>query len=920
MAELVLRGRSHELGRALAVLRRAVERGQGSVVLVAGEAGIGKTAFLRAVHRHAEGLGFAVGYGKADEVSQIAPGAPVLHALRSGSRPLLDDAAFRGLADLYEKPLWLVEGIADLLESRALHVPLLIVVDDVQWADRLSRFALRVLSGRLAASPVVWVVAGRGRMPEVFPDFAAVADFDGAVVEQVALVPLTDDDVLAVASDVLGGPPTGRAEDWLRMVGGNPLLAVQLAEGLALDRAMGRSGDALPTTLTALLRNRVGMLGAGVRAALQLAAVWGRPLDVLDAAHMLGADAVVLGRALSGAAAVGLVDEPADPIAFRHDLVRELVYGDLSGADRIRLHGMCAAHLVEVGRSAIEAAPHAREAVRRGDRGAIEILRRAARESIDAMPQTAAELVQEAFEGLPRDDPGWFDLGEECADLLTRAQRGADAVTVIDDLLARSDDPEQRARLQVLAARALWLTGSAETLALRVAAELSSSTVTGPPRARLEASRSLALSRIDPGEVASSAAEAALARGHELHDRPTEVLALQALGEVAKNSGRHVAAYRVFHRLRAHFGPGFLADEITSLQFIDRFDEAQTLLAGVSRGAGQHSTAELPSLLCAQLWQDFKLASFDAAVADAQTLIAVGEELGTYVHRLDARVVMSTVAVVHGDVERARAIVALAEDELVTHDAVQAPGLLLARARIAAAELDFDEGARLLRPLLTADATARRYWPRLLDQTRLGAGIAVAAGDRAFAQDTVEQAATAARLNPGVASFEGVALQVRGYVTGDREALGAAVELLRRSPRAFMLAQALSDHGSALLRAGRRREAVSRLEEAWTIFEGLRASTAAAQVQELLDASGAPMRSRSRTAARPVTGWGALTDAEARVARLIGAGHTNRSAAEALGVSMNTVSTHVRSVFLKMDVRSRVQLLNAMRAAGEAGP
>ena len=53
------------------------------------------------------------------------------------------------------------------------------------------------------------------------------------------------------------------------------------------------------------------------------------------------------------------------------------------------------------------------------------------------MPQTAAELVQEAFEGLPRDDPGWFDLGEECADLLTRAQRGADAVTVIDDLLVR---------------------------------------------------------------------------------------------------------------------------------------------------------------------------------------------------------------------------------------------------------------------------------------------------------------------------------------------------------------------------------------------------------------------------------------------------------------------------------------------------
>jgi DNA-binding CsgD family transcriptional regulator len=203
---------------------------------------------------------------------------------------------------------------------------------------------------------------------------------------------------------------------------------------------------------------------------------------------------------------------------------------------------------------------------------------------------------------------------------------------------------------------------------------------------------------------------------------------------------------------------------------------------------------------------------------------------------------------------------------------------------------------------------------------RLGAGVAVAAGDQAFAQDTVEQAAAAALLNPGVASFEGVALQVRGYVTGDHEALARAVELLRRSPRAFILAQALSDHASALLQAGRHRQAVRRLEEAWSIFDGLRASTAAAQVQVLLDAAGEPARPRSRTGARPVTGWGALTDAEARVARLISDGHTNRSAAERLGVSMNTVASHLRSVFLKMDVRSRVQLVNAIQAAGELGP
>ncbi len=436
------------------------------MLLVAGDPGIGKTAFLRAVHRDAAERGFAVGYGKADEVRQIAPGAPMLHALRSGPRPLLDDTAYRGLADLYEKPLWLAEAIADLLESHAQRVPLLFVVDDLQWADPLSRFALRVLSGRLVSSPVVWLLAGRGRVEQVFADFDAVRDFEGAVVEHVELSPLTDEDVLALASDILGRPPSGRGEDWLRMVGGNPLLTVQLAEGMALDRALGRPSEALPTTLSAQLRTRTGMLGAGARAALALAAVWSRALDVADAALMLDADPLALGRALAGAAGLGLVHEPTDPIEFRHDLLRELVYGSLSGTDRTRLHGLCATHLVALGRSAIEAAPHAREAVRRGDRDAVEILRRAALESIDSMPQSAAQLIREAFAGIPRDDPLWFEVGEQCAELLTRAQRGADAVTVIDGMLAGTVSPEQRARLQVLAAHALWLTGSADAQAV----------------------------------------------------------------------------------------------------------------------------------------------------------------------------------------------------------------------------------------------------------------------------------------------------------------------------------------------------------------------------------------------------------------------------------------------------------------------
>ena len=374
--------------------------------------------------------------------------------------------------------------------------------------------------------------------------------------------------------------------------------------------------------------------------------------------------------------------------------------------------------------------------------------------------------------------------------------------------------------LQVLAARALWLMGSPDQLATRVAGELSTSAVTGALQARLEASRSLGLSRIGTGQEATLAAQNALDRGRELHDRETQQLALQALGEVAKNEGRHVRAYDIFHQLRTTFGPGFLADEITSLQFIDRFGDAQLLLSMVSRGRGQHSTAELPSLVRAQLWQDFKLAQFDAAVVTAHTLLDVGDELGNFVHRLDARVVLSTIAVLHGDLDLARNIVAVAQDELGASDAVHAPGLILARARIAAVELDFDEGVRLLKPLLANDSTLRTYWPRLLDQMRLSAGIAVAAGDRTFARETVERAASAARRNPGVLSFRGVALQVRGFVLDDLDSLEQAVELLGQSPRPVILATALTDHGGLLLRQGERGRAATQLAQAWDIYGG----------------------------------------------------------------------------------------------------
>jgi predicted ATPase len=149
-------------------------------------------------------MGCAAGFAKADEVSQITPGAPVLLALRSGARPLLDDAAFQSLAALYDKTLWLVE----LLEARAQQGPVLVVIDDMQWADRLSLFAIRVLYSRLSGSPIVWALSSRDQSGQSQSDLDTAQAFEGVTVEHLALGPLDEDDVIAIAAGILGGVAT----------------------------------------------------------------------------------------------------------------------------------------------------------------------------------------------------------------------------------------------------------------------------------------------------------------------------------------------------------------------------------------------------------------------------------------------------------------------------------------------------------------------------------------------------------------------------------------------------------------------------------------------------------------------------------------------------------------------------------------
>jgi len=130
-----LRGRDAELGTVLGALRHA-QQGRSALVVVQGEPGLGKSALLDAAAEQARALGFTLACAAAHETDELSPLASLGPALRSGEVPVLGSEEFLELAPLTAQPLWLAEHLAVMLQRRAASNPLLLLLDDAQWAIR----------------------------------------------------------------------------------------------------------------------------------------------------------------------------------------------------------------------------------------------------------------------------------------------------------------------------------------------------------------------------------------------------------------------------------------------------------------------------------------------------------------------------------------------------------------------------------------------------------------------------------------------------------------------------------------------------------------------------------------------------------------------------------------------------------------
>ncbi|GAB7188415.1 hypothetical protein ATKI12_8246 [Kitasatospora sp. Ki12] len=899
-----LRGREAELEGLRALITSVARTGSGALALLRGEPGIGKTTLLTEAVARARTAGFSVGLGKADELHHIVPLSSLATSVLHGDRPLLSGEAFAALARNQDQRIWLVERLAEAIEDRAGRTPVLIALDDVQWADPLSRFALQQLPVRLRTSPVLWLLAGRPDPAGPAEEIVAAAAGQLPTVT-VPLGPLSGAAIGRLADDTLGPAVDERVRELLDGAGGNPFLAVEMLAGLG---GAGAPGDPVPATLVVGVRGRLGSLRPDTLRFLQMGAVLGRRFGFHDAAALSGRPPAALVPALEEAVRAGLLDDDGEELVFRHDLLRQAVYVDIPPSARKALHREAAGHLVATGRRPVDAVPHILRGALPGDEECVALLRRAAEDVLPVTPGLAADLMTRALDLVPSARPLRFDTGEQAILALTRAGRNREALAAGDRLLAGRPPLAVVGRLQAALGGALWNLDLAGELLRRTESALALGGVAPEVGARLSALRALALSRGEDLVAAREAGEDALRAATATGDREAHVLALSGLGEIAQNAGENAVALERFTALRA-VDPAFLPEEIVAHLHMDDFAAGRRLLLRAADDAGPTRQA---MLLWAQGQHDLGIGRLDDADADFATMERLEDDVRAPVQQVNGRVIRSRIALLRGDREAAREHLAAARERLAVKPN-QGNTAAVRFLEAVHAEADGDTGLAVDRIRQVQREGPFMRWRLLRDWVDAAVRAALRGADRELAEDLAAQAGAHAERNPAVPTATGIAAQALGLVRNDPALLEHSVELLAASPRPLVRAAAHADLGHALLAADRGPRALEALTRARNTYTETGAHAAAARLQRDLDAAGAGGRGAA-TARRPVQGWESLTASERKVARLIAEGHTNRSAADALVVSPHTVNTHLTAVFRKLAVNSRVQLANLVTA------
>ena len=871
-----------------------------------------------------------------DVRAELAHVFPVLLALGGGRAVALQHERYRSH-----------RAVRALLEHLAQPRPLVLVLDDFHWADPASVELLSALLRRPPAAAVLIAVALRPRQtPERLAPALARAD-RAAALTRVELGALS----LEEAQELLGErvDATGAATLY-RECGGNPFYLEQLAR--SLERAGGSipapkismTGLGVPAAVAASLSEELALLLNGGRLVLEGAAVAGDPFEPELAA---------VAAATSKAAALDAVDELLEldlirttdvprRFRFRHPLVRRAVYEATAGGWRLGAHERCAEALAARGVPAVARAHHVERSAREGDVAAVAVLRDAGEAAARLAPESAARWFGGALRLLPQTAPaqdrvelllaragalaamGHFADSHEAlleAVAIVPAQSSALRTTVatacagVERSLGRYEQAHTRL---VMALRGLPEPASAETVGLLI--EL---TVNEFYRSRYESMHEWAASAVGAAKVVGDASllAAALAMpaladamtgptetarsrraeaaelidglaDDELSPRPDAAawlaaaeLYLDLYAEADAHASRALRLARATGRADRFFG---LYEILPRVWYVrGKLAEAAEVLDGAIEAG--HPLGTSPALA----GNLFNRSVVAVAVGDLDVALATAEEGVELTRDLDDGFVTAWAAV------------RLASVLVETGEPVRAVELLLGRAggealalipggwRVYSLELltrcwlALDRGGEAARAAALAEVTAA--------DVRLP--LATAWADRAAAAVALHSGDTATAIHRSLASAD------------DAQQVGAPIE--------SALSRTLA--GRALAHAGHRKRAVAELELAAAAFDACGALRYRNSAERELGKLGHRPHRRTHAGNTDGTRIDSLTERELQVARLVVDRKTNPEIASELFLSQKTVETHLRNIFRKIGVSTRVELARAVEHAG-SGP
>ena len=914
-----VRGRDTEWALVTEVLRRSGKK-RGGVILVEGEPGMGKSLLLAEAGRTARAEGYSLVAGAASRFEWLIPLCPLRMALGESAEVPADEDTSK--ADDVP-PLRLIAGMCDRLESMAAATPVLVTMDDLQDADPLTLLALRMLPRRLAARPLVWILARttQARVMEHDSDAARLFDMlddDGAV--RITLRALPDAAVAELVTDLSSAIPDGGLLSLAEDTGGNPFMVRELLYGLAEEDALrisaGRAvllSARIPARVQALIRRQLGALLPQTRQLLETAAVLGKSFALEDAAEMLGQPPAALLPAVDEALAARILVSDGELLSFGHAPVWHTVRDAMPESVTRALHRHFGEILLDRGRSARQAAEHLLRGARRGDPRSLHELDQAAGEVLRSSPGTAAELAMRVLELTDPADPSRADRSLAAVRALTAARRLEEAVSLIGVALDESPRAVPRSRLRCVLAAILNITGRPDRAHVEAESVLAEPYL--PDSVRDEANVVLLQSLVELPDMreAEERAEAILA--DPASSGRLVVTAVAARAAIKWNEGLVAESLTLSYEAISGKATGEAPDTWTFRPALDlasrladlrQFDEAIILIGTPPRDPDAISLAEAqvrPALLRARMY--LAAGDLDRAETEVQVLVDDDQSGGLCLGATFGQFVRGVIALRRGDLNRAERILdgisALPEEARSGHIGTHC---LVLAARMA----ETRDGAASALTLVTGiyDNIDSHRWLLLADPAAAPwlVRLALKAGDRTRAARAGAAADYLRRVNSAFPVVAAACAHAAGLLSGGADLLRLAAET--QTDR-WSGASAAEDLGALLAGQGRIPDAIAYLERARNGYEQYGAARDTARVRQRLRSLGVARRP-FRGAERPVIGLASLTETERGIADLVAQGLTNRRIAEQLFISAHTVAFHLRQIFRKLSIASRVEL------------